>query len=319
MDAFRAEVAEWMRRHGEQWIGGETFRTLALTEWRGWTEGMSLAEEQKQWKKYLAGVSEARHGQWGDNCTIVAISGLLKRMVVVLSVGASKKLSLFEIEPPDHLSDGESSGVPLILSHFGDHHYMPVRVKRDGPWGWVLNDVPKAKELDVVPVSAGSSEDAVPHQGLMSCRIPFSQRRSDLLSFGALRAPRNIKTFESDSPMSGRISSPQRRLVLKDLARRSSFRSREGCAGTGSYAGAMMVGRTLSVERWFAERAVSLGRGADSEEEWSSAWGIDKKEKDRRVEWKEEGGSYAGSMQVVGCVQDVRGKFGGVGDGGQAR
>ena len=77
-----------------------------------------------------------------------------------------------------------------------------------------------------------------------------------------------------------------------------------------------MVGRTLSVERWFAERAVSLARGADSEEEWSSAWGIDKKEKARRAERKEEGGSYAG---VVGCFPDVRGKFGGLGDGGQAR
>ena len=115
VDSFRAEVAKWMREHGDQWIGGETFRTLALTEWRGWTEGMSLAEEQRQWDRYLVGVAEARRGQWGDNFTMVAISGLLKRMVVVLSVGSGKKLSKFEIEPPDHLSEGESSGSSTTL------------------------------------------------------------------------------------------------------------------------------------------------------------------------------------------------------------
>ena len=75
----------------------------------------------------------------------------------------------------------------------------------------------------------------------------------------------------------------------------------------------------MSVERWFAERAASLARGAESEEEWSSAWGIVKKEKDTRGERKEESGSYAGRMQGVGGVRDAegRGRFGGWRDGGQ--
>ena len=146
VDSFRAQVAEWLRVHGDKWIGGETLRSLALTEWRGGTGGLSSEEEQKHWERYLAGVAQARFGQWGDNFTIMAISGLLKRMIVVLSVGTSKKLSVFEIEPPDHVGEGESSGVPLILSHFGAYHYMPVRVKREGPWGWVLSDVGAEKE-----------------------------------------------------------------------------------------------------------------------------------------------------------------------------
>ena len=77
---------------------------------------------------------------------------------------------------------------------------------------------------------------------------------------------------------------------MRDLVRRSSFGSSQVGAGAGGYAGAMTVGRSLSVERWFAERAASLSRGAESEEEWSSAWGIVKKEKDTRGERKEESG-----------------------------
>ena len=30
--SFRAAVAEWMRRHEDKWVGGETFRTLALVD-----------------------------------------------------------------------------------------------------------------------------------------------------------------------------------------------------------------------------------------------------------------------------------------------
>ena len=66
----------------------------------------------------------------------------LPAAVVVRSVGPSRTLPLFEIEPPDHLSEGESSGIPLVLGHLCDYHYLPVRVKRDGPWGWVFDDDP---------------------------------------------------------------------------------------------------------------------------------------------------------------------------------
>ena len=143
-------------------------------------------EEKEQWEQHLTGVAQASRGQWGDNFTILAISALLKRMVVVLSVGRSKKLSLYEIEPSTRMSDGESSGVPLIVSHYGDHHsIMPVRVKKDGPWGWVLNQeegtpaatnqinekvVPPSMVVDVSP----------PVETLMSSRISSPQRRSEL-------------------------------------------------------------------------------------------------------------------------------------------
>ena len=187
----------------------------------------------------------------------------------------------------------------------------------------VLNDwevLPKAMKVDVAHVPAGSSEVVVMNvpsrsQGMMSSRNSSPQRRSDLLSAGVLRARQSRQPLEF-SPMTGRISSPQRRLVMRDLVRRSSFGSREVGAGAGSYAGAMTVGRSLSVDKWFEERAASLARGAESEEEWSSAWGIVKKHKGREMV---ESGSYAGTMQTVGGVRDVGVRTGGWADGGQAR
>ena len=142
VDRFRAKIAAWLRSHGDKWIGGETVRSLALMERGRWKEGMSVRAEQFEWEKYLRGVAQARFGQWGDNFTIMAASGVLKRVVVVRSVGPSRTLPLFEIEPPDHLGEGESSGIPLVLGHLCDYHYLPVRVKRDGPWGWVFDDDP---------------------------------------------------------------------------------------------------------------------------------------------------------------------------------
>ena len=310
VDAFRAAVADWMRSHGDKWIGGETLRTLALMECGRWREGMSLEAEQKQWERYLAGVAHARFQQWGDHFTILAVSGLLKRMVVVRSVGASKTLSMFEIEPPDHVSGGESSGVPLILSHLRDHHYLPVRIQRDGPWGWVVEqDVPNGKahfEKDGPVKMLRDVEMHVPpvKEELTSSRNHSPQRRSVLQKGDESRARGNRLSFES-SPMSGRIFSPQRRLVLRDLVRRGSGRRSEVGSGLGSYAGAAIVGRSLSVDKWFSERALSLARGAESEEEeWLSAWGVVPKEKGRRGEVK-EGESYAGRSLLVRDARDT--------------
>ena len=242
---------------------------------------------------YLAGVVHARFQQWGDHFTILAVSGMLKRMVVVRSVGASKTLSMFQIEPPDHVSEGESSGVPLILSHLRDHHYLPVRIQRDGPWGWVVEqDAPNGKahvEKDGPVKMPRDVEMHVPpvKEELTPSRNHSPQRRSVLQKGDESRARGNRLSFESP-PMSGRIFSPQRRLVLRDLVRRGSGRRSEVGSGLESYAGAAIVGRSLSVDKWFSERALSLARGAESEEEeWLSAWGVVPKEKGRRGEVKE--------------------------------
>ena len=107
-------------------------RTLVLMERGRWREAMTEAEEKEQWGRYLEGVAHAQYGQWGDNFTLMAISGVLKRMVLACSVGPSKGLTKFEIEPPDYWDTGESTGIPLILSHLRDYHYLPVRIRRLG-------------------------------------------------------------------------------------------------------------------------------------------------------------------------------------------
>ena len=59
-------------------------------------------------------------------------------MIYVLSVGPSNSLGRHTVEPPDHWGEGESCGVPLILSNVCDYHYMPVRIRKEGCWGWVV-------------------------------------------------------------------------------------------------------------------------------------------------------------------------------------
>ena len=246
VDSFRAKIALWLRSHGDKWIGGETVRSLALMERGRWKEGMSVRAEQFEWEKYLRGVAQARFGQWGDNFTIMAASGVLKRMVVVRSVGPSRTLSLFEIEPPDHVGEGESSGVPLVLGHLCDYHYLPVRVKRDGPWGWVFDYDPPGGAVDEDLQMQGPSTD----QGLTTSRISSPQRRSDLGSVDVvLSGPKNDKSTVRQ-PMSSRNFSLQRRLVLTRRSREDLDRREAVAAVKGGYAGTVMLGRSLSVERW---------------------------------------------------------------------
>ena len=100
---------------------------------------------------------------------------------------------------------------------------------------------------------------------------------------------------------------------MRDLTRRESLQ-RGKVPISGRYAGATWIGRSLSVERWFAERAASLSRGAESEEEaWLSAWGV-VSEKGKKGERKEGCESYAGSALIVGGVREV-----GSGEGGRSR
>ena len=298
VDSFRAKIALWLRSHGDKWIGGETVRSLALMERGRWKEGMSLHAEQLEWERYLRGVAQARLGQWGDNFTIMAASGVLKRMVVVRSVGPSKTLSLFEIEPPDHLGEGESSGIPLVLGHLCDYHYLPVRVKRDGPWGWALDGDPPGGADDKEVQMEGLPAE----QGLTASRISSPQRRSDLGSVDVVMSVSipNTNDLPVRQPTSSRNFSLQRRLVMTRRSREDLDR-REAVTAVnlnGGYAGTVMLGRSLSVERWFSERASSLRRGAESDEDWSLAWGADSKVKLGREEVKGEVKTYAGSSHV---------------------
>ena len=108
----------------------------------------------------------------------------------------------------------------------------------------------------------------------------------------------NTNDFPVPQPTSSRNFSLQRRLVMTRRGREDLDR-REAVAGVnGGYAGTVMLGRSLSVERWFSERASSLRRGAESDEDWSLAWGADSKVKLGREEVKDEVKTYAGSSHV---------------------
>ena len=228
---------------------------------------------------------------------MLAISGVLKRVIVVRSLGPSKTLSLFEIEPPRHWNENVflTSGVPLIVSHLCDYHYMPVKIRREGLWGWVL-DVPDPPK---VPAKAEKNELNKETRGtelreLTSSRTSSTQRRSD---------SQNVEGRLLRSPRTSRISPPQRRLVFGRSVGRTRICERGVGTVAGSYSGtgASMLGRTQSVDKWFAERACSLARGAEeSEEEWLSAWGIDRKKKGDggKERGKDGDGTYAGMAHV---------------------
>lgn len=265
-----------MRRHADQGVGGQSLRMWALVDRGWWEEGMSPGAEELKWERYLAGVAKARFKQWGDNATILAISGVLNRMVVVRSVSASQTLSLFEIEPPSHWSDSQSSGVPLIVSHLCDYHYMPVRIRREGLWGWVADagvGVSWRKEL-----KSGSAVAMREDSELTPGRIFSPQRRSD----SRIVVEQRMRGSGMSTPTSGRTFSPQRRLVSRGLVRGGAVAREEIGLGAGSYAGvgATFTKRTLSVDRWFSERAASLARGAES---GVMAWGIARKGKEDQM------------------------------------
>lgn len=199
---------------------------------------MPERERKRRWETYLEGVKNYRRKQWGDNFTLMAISGILRRMVLVCSVGPSQTLSKFEIEPPDHWDRWESLGVPMILGHYGAHHYLPVKIKRDGPWGWVMSTVIEGKEVvrdgmtqspkdlvDGFSSGKGQQEEAQETKTVepTSSRKPLSQRRlvsvrvdtdGDVNEGMVLDDGHRRDGSFQGQPVSSRTSSPQRRLEL---------------------------------------------------------------------------------------------------------
>lgn len=93
--------------------------------------------ERRQWERYLDGVAHYQYRQWGDESTLMAISGVLRRVIILFSVGSGGVHRHENLEPPRHWGC-EVSGLPIILCHLRDYHYLPVRIDREGPWGWVL-------------------------------------------------------------------------------------------------------------------------------------------------------------------------------------
>lgn len=73
VDELREVVADWIIEHQDlQFVEGMSFRELILREarWRG--------DEEATWARYLNGVRDGRSGQWGDEATLLALSGVTK-------------------------------------------------------------------------------------------------------------------------------------------------------------------------------------------------------------------------------------------------
>ena len=152
---------------------------------------------------------------------------------------------------------------------------MPVRVKKDGPWGWVMSHEKASSPANEQNVVAEGQADASPaNQRLTSSRNPFPQRRSDLRFVDGPQLC-TVRNTPERLPMTGRISSPQRRLVAKGV----NTAADDARVGTYASSSTLRPDRTRFSEfedPWWTERALSLARGADSEEEkeWLAAWGI---------------------------------------------
>ena len=204
-------------------------RSLVLMELGCW-DGTSEEIRQRRWECYLEGVRNYQLHHWGDNFTLLAISGVLRRVIIVFSV-ATKTLARYEVEPPVHWCEEKISGLPVILSHYGDHHYLPVRVNTDGPWGWVLGEVHeevgKLKKEQIIP--KGQNPNMV------------------------------VEVDDNSGPMSGRTSLPQRR---SGLPKQSPMEIEEEHPGQPSAPPlSLRVGIGQSQERWSMERAL---RGKNS-------------------------------------------------------
>ena len=133
VDAVRRAVAEWMEKHSKSTFqSGLSLQSITLAEWKGGGQNRN-----EKWRRYLAGVRNGHSGQWGDDCTLMALSGVLGRPIYALSCGKDKRVRTYDVSAP--FTWGEKiEGAPLLLAHVSDFHYCPVKVMEGGEWGFVL-------------------------------------------------------------------------------------------------------------------------------------------------------------------------------------
>ncbi len=135
VDALRSAVADWMDEHqNNTFPSGPSLRESALADWKG------RGKRRDRWNRYLAGVRDGMSGQWGDDCTLAAVSAVLGRPVYVLSCGRDKEVRVYDLSVPEGWGSAVE-GSPLLLAHTANYHYCPVRVRRGGDWDFVLASV----------------------------------------------------------------------------------------------------------------------------------------------------------------------------------
>ena len=125
VDAVRRAVADWLAKHRkDRFQSGLSVQQMALAEWKGGGK-----DENEKWQRYLAGVRNWRRGQWGDDCTLMGLSGVLGRPIYALSCGRDKKVRPYNVSAP--FTWGEKiEGAPLLLAHVSDLHYCQVQSLR---------------------------------------------------------------------------------------------------------------------------------------------------------------------------------------------
>ncbi len=94
-------------------------------------------DEELEWSRYILGVRDAKLKQWGDEGTLLALSGVTGRPVITVTGGLGKKPVIVEYCPPEGWFMSEITGAPIVLIHQKDHHFMPAKIKEGGEWEWV--------------------------------------------------------------------------------------------------------------------------------------------------------------------------------------
>ena len=61
-------------------------------------------------------------GSWGDHLTLVAAAHLMMRPIRVITDTTHEESCVIQINPPEMVSD-EAWGPPLVIIHYGEHHY----------------------------------------------------------------------------------------------------------------------------------------------------------------------------------------------------
>ena len=138
VDILRGKVADWLEDFGDQRLSsGVSLRESVVSGMRG-----SQTAERK-WQEYLRGVRDARRKQWGDENTLLALSGVLGRTFWVISAGRDKDQRAYcnsqEVSVPAHWGAPEPSRVlPVVVTHTSENHFCPVRVDPNGELQWML-------------------------------------------------------------------------------------------------------------------------------------------------------------------------------------
>ena len=94
-------------------------------------------DQATRWENYLQGVRNARRGQWGDEATLVALSGVTGRPIITVTGRANEVPRVEERTPPEGWEMSAITGAPIVLTHEMDNHYTPVRFQDDGFWSWI--------------------------------------------------------------------------------------------------------------------------------------------------------------------------------------